>query len=359
MNNTTKDLLDIATRHQIHIERLKTHNVKESMAFLKEIDRSISKQLGNRDITAFKRDRLEALVGAVREDMKDIGQKMTEATIAQAVKLGIYESGFEIKSLGQVIQADFKTPSKTQLRSALLVNPLSVEGPDNGKLLKAFIAETNSKQLRAVENALRSGYYQGLTTQEVIRNIRGTKAAGFKNGILARVGNSIDAVTRTALQHSAVQAREETWRANSDIVKQVRWASVLDRVTSQICRSMDGRIFDLDKGPRAPIHIKCRSTMVAVPDPRFKSLSDGRTRFSRTEDGVEYVPASQDYYGWLKNQPAAFQDSAIGVTRGKLFRNGGLTKERFSELQLNKNFQPVTLAEMRELEPAAFERANI
>jgi SPP1 gp7 family putative phage head morphogenesis protein len=359
VNNTTKDLLDIATRHQIHLERLKTQNVNESMAFLKEIDAAIAKQLANRDITAFKRDRLEALVVAVRDDLKDIGQRLTEAVIAQAVALGVYESGFEIKSLSQVIEAEFKKPSKTQLRSALLTNPLSVEGADKGKLLKAFISDTNATQLRAVENALRSGYYQGLTTQEVVRNIRGTKAAGFKDGILARVGNSINAVTRTALQHSAVQAREETWDANADIVKSVQWASVLDSRTSPQCRHLDGMEFGLREGPRPPIHINCRSTMIAVLDPKFKSLSEGRTRFSRSEDGIEYVPASQNYYDWLKNQPAAFQDSAIGSTRGKLFRNGGLSKERFSELQLNKNFEPVTLKQMRALEPAAFERAGI
>jgi SPP1 gp7 family putative phage head morphogenesis protein len=359
VDNTTKDLLDIATRHQIHLERLKTQNVDESLAFLKEIDAMIAKQLGNKDITAFKRDRLENLVSAVEADLKDIGQKMTDATIAQAVALGVYESDFEIKSLGQVIEADFKKPSKTQLRSALLINPLSVEGADKGKLLKVFIRDTNANQLRAVGNAIRSGYYQGLTTPQVVTSIRGTKKAGFKDGIIARVGRSIDAVTRTALQHSAVQAREETWSANSDIVKQVRWAAVLDKKTSQICRSLDGQQFGLRDGPRPPIHINCRSTVVGVLDKKFKSLSDGRTRFSRTEDGVDYVPASQNYYDWLKTQPAPFQDSAIGATRGKLFRNGGLSKERFSELQLNKNFQPLTLDQMKALEPAAFERANI
>jgi SPP1 gp7 family putative phage head morphogenesis protein len=271
----------------------------------------------------------------------------------------VYESGFEIKALEQVIQADFKNPTKTQLRSALLVNPLSVEGPDNGKLLQAFINETNGKQLEAVGNAIRSGYYRGDTTEQVIRDIRGTRAAKFKDGIIARVGRSIETTTRTALQHSAVQAREQTWDANSDIVKGVKWTSTLDGRTSVICRSLDGEEFKLREGPRPPIHINCRSSVTAVLDSRFKELETGGKRFARDEDGVEYVPASQNYYQWLKNQPAAFQDSAIGPTRGALLRNGGLSPDRFAELQLNKNFAPVTLDQMRDLEPAAFERAGL
>lgn len=52
-------------------------------------------------------------------------------------------------------------------------------------------------------------------------------------------------------------------------------------------------------------------------------------------------------------------DIAIGTTRAKLLRSGGLSAERFAELQLGTNFQPLTLDEMRRLEPKAFARAGI
>ena len=45
--------------------------------------------------------------------------------------------------------------------------------------------------------------------------------------------------------------------------------------------------------------------------------------------------------------------------RAKLFREGGLTVERFAELQLDRNFAPLTLARMKVLEPLAFEQAGI
>lgn len=48
-----------------------------------------------------------------------------------------------------------------------------------------------------------------------------------------------------------------------------------------------------------------------------------------------------------------------GSVRAKLFREGGLSIERFAELQLDRNFAPLSLAQMKALEPLAFERAGL
>jgi hypothetical protein len=94
---------------------------------------------------------------------------------------------------------------------------------------------------------------------------------------------------------------------------------------------------------------------VAELDSRFDFLDEGATRSSATG----YVDGDLSYYDWLKTQPTAFQDSAIGPTRGKLLRSGGLTAEEFARLNLGRNFEPLTLEAMRKLEPAAFERAGV
>ena len=105
----------------------------------------------------------------------------------------------------------------------------------------------------------------------------------------------------------------------------------------------------------------CRTTTAAALDRSFDFLNRGETRASRNpETGkIESVPAKQTYYTWLKNQPKAFQESVIGVKRTKLLRNGGLSSERFAELQLGKSFEPLTLKQMRELDPVAFSKADI
>jgi hypothetical protein len=150
----------------------------------------------------------------------------------------------------------------------------------------------------------------------------------------------------------------EVAKANTDIVSEVEMVATLDSKTSQQCRSMDKRRFPVDSGPRPPFHPNCRTTFVLLT-----KLSDmfakGATRASVGASGAGQVSASLDYYHWLQQQPASFQDVAIGPVRAKLFRGGGLTVERFTELQLDRNFAPLTLAEMKALEPLAFERAGL
>jgi len=162
-------------------------------------------------------------------------------------------------------------------------------------------------------------------------------------------------VVRTAIQHVASTARMETWAANADVVEVYRWVSTLDNKTTPTCRSLDGQVFKLGRGPRPPVHIRCRSTTVAEVDPKYDFLDEGATRSSASG----YVDGDLTYYEWLKTQPEAFQDSAIGPTRGKLLRDGGLTAEEFARLNLGRNFEPLTLEEMRKLEPTAFQRAGI
>ena len=85
----------------------------------------------------------------------------------------------------------------------------------------------------------------------------------------------------------------------------------------------------------------------------------GATRAAVGADGGGQVSANVSYYQWLKTQPAGFQDAALGPVRGKLFRDGGLTAERFAALQLDKNLKPLTLDQLMKLEPLAFDRAGL
>ena len=67
------------------------------------------------------------------------------------------------------------------------------------------------------------------------------------------------------------------------------------------------------------------------------------------------MPAGKTYYDWLKTQPKPFVESVIGASRTKLLLSNKLTVKRFTELQLDKRFEPLTLSEMKKLEPKVFE----
>ncbi len=91
----------------------------------------------------------------------------------------------------------------------------------------------------------------------------------------------------------------------------------------------------------------------------FDFLDKGAKRPSKGESGTKQVNAETTYYSWLKTQPASFQDDILGPTKGKLFRNGGLDSTQFAKLELNKNYKPRTIEQMKIEAPEAFKKANL
>lgn len=349
-------LIDSTVRHQVFLERAKSGEVNQFTAFLQQIDRSLRLRLAEAELTDFNRARLERLLKSVESTLDGIFNSYYNELAGHLIDLAEYEAEFESRNLANVLTSNtFETviPAMQQVRAAVLATPLSVRGADGGKLLEPFIRDWTTAERKRITGAIRQGYFEGQTNGQVIQALRGTRANGFRDGILATTTRNAEAVVRTAVQHVASVARFETWQANDGLVTGYRWVSTLDSKTSPQCRTLDGQVFSLNKGPKPPLHIRCRSTTVAELDGRFSFLKGGRTRAA--QDGP--IGADTTYYQWLKRQPAEFQDEVLGPTRGNLFRDGGLSAERFSKLNLHRDFTPMTLDQMRKKEPAAFIKA--
>jgi len=363
MPSTPLELIDIHTRHISWNERVKSSNVKEYEKFLKRMSTVVKKRLsGTKPLTEYTTTRLEKLNANIEQDLRDINKKVYEQFKTQAKDLASYEAEFEVKSLEKLVEHSFVLPSTTQLNSAVFNTPLAqIEGVTKGKILESFFKDFDDSVVSKIQGSIISGYYTGLTNSQIVRSIIGTKKMNFMDGDFAKKRRHMEAVVRTGLQHAANQARQETWNNNKDIIKGVLWLATLDTRTTITCQALDQKVFPVDSGPRPPAHVNCRSTTVAQLDDRFSVLSEGRTRVARDpETGEVYsVNAKTQYYDWLKAESPAVQDSIIGPSRGKLLREGGLSSKRFAELQLGKNFEPLTLKQMKALEPLAFDRAGV
>tara|TARA_R110000850_G_scaffold275207_1_gene414159 strand:+ start:29214 stop:30281 length:1068 start_codon:yes stop_codon:yes gene_type:complete len=353
---TSELLIEAATRNAVMLERLKAGEVAKIEPFLQRIDRDLRLRLSRDSLTEYSRRRLETLLTSIDAMLAKIQGEYTDQLMLDLADVAQYEAAFEARSLDQIlVNVSAAVPTVAALRTAIDTRPLSVTGADGGKLLTSFIADWSQAERNRVTGAIRQGYVQGETNQQIINRIRGTKRLKYSDGILAIIKRDAEAVVRTGIQHVASVARFETWNANSDVVTGYRIIATLDSRTSTQCRSLDQRTFQLGRGPMPPFHIRCRTTTAAELDARFDFLKEGATRSS--QDG--YVPADETYYSWLKRQPSDFQDVALGPTRAKLFRDGGLSAERFAELQLDRTFKPLTLEQMKALEPTAFSAAGI
>lgn len=361
MPNSSLDT--ITSRHSAHFERLKSGESAKFDKFLLDIDAIIREQLSRIDLTEITRARLEQQILAIDALLNGTFDEYNKVWRESINSIASYEAGFEVRALGEFVgNVSFVLPSDAQLSAAVFSAPLaSIKGPDAGSLLEPYYRNFSTTEKRRIEGAIRAGYAQGQTTAQVVKTIRGTKAAGYADGILAITARDARTMAHTALQHAAQQARQQVWADNQSVVKKWEFLATLDSRTSTLCRSLDGTQYPLDKGPKPPLHPGCRSSTVAVLDKKYDFLSEGATRSARDPKTgkVKSVDADLTYYDWLKKQPKAFQESILGPTRTKLLRDGGLSSERFAELNLNKNFTPATLAEMREMDSMAFDRAGL
>lgn len=282
-------LIEIATRHQSHYERLKSSEVKKYDEFLIELDRKLRESLTRSDITEFTRSRLERKLEGVRTLISGTYEDYKEVWRNGIIDASNYEAGFEKRSLDIVVDnVEFALPSDSQISAAVFNSPMAdIGGPAGGSLLEPYFDDdVTAKAIRRIEGAVRSGYARGDTTAKIVRDIRGTASAGYSDGVLAMAKKDVETVVRTSLQHASSQARDEVWRKNGDVIKKVRIVATIDSKTSTPCRSLDGQEYDIGKGPRPPFHPNCRTTTTAVLDDRYSFISEGRTRAARDpEDG--------------------------------------------------------------------------
>lgn len=103
-------------------------------------------------------------------------------------------------------------------------------------------------------------------------------------------------------------------------VEQYQIVATLDSRTSDICRQLDGKVFDMkdyEPGVTAPpFHVYCRTCTV----PYFADNDDNGMRAARDENGkTYYVPANTTYAEWEKafaggGKKAGFKKSDVDLT---------------------------------------------
>lgn len=351
-----EDLLNASVRHQVGIQRLSNGVVRKIITLLARVDEDIVAKLLKYDPTTvsktFSQRRLEKLLEAVREVNKEAYSALRNELNTELRSLAAYEAEFQERMIKRAIPIrwDIVKPSASQLYAAVQARPFE------GRFLKEWFSDLTTVAQKRVREAIQQGFVEGEGIDQMVRRIRGTRALNYRDGILDINRRSAQMVVRTAVNHTSNVARSELYKANSGLIKGVRWVSTLDGRTSKVCISRDGNVYEVDKGPRPPAHPNCRSSTMPV----LKSWKELGIRLNEAPAGTRasmdgQVPDRLTYGEWLRMQPAGFQDEVLGKKKGRLFRKGGLTVDRFVDRRGNE----LTLDELRVKEAEAWEKAGI
>lgn len=335
-------LLTSLISHQIWLQRTASGEVKDLAPFIQEMRDEIKRQVllfgddgrSTARLNKLLRDLEEALAGLTG----DWQTKLTE----DLKELAAYEAEWNVKTLTANVDAEFVTPTAEQVWAAAEFQPLALNDKpvDFTKLMDGW-GETEVARL---VTGVKMGFVQGQTTRQIVKNVVGA-------GGLADISERNAAtVIRTALSHVSNEARNETYRQNDDIIEKYEIVATLDSRTSTICRGLDGQEYEIGKGPIPPFHPNCRTTTAPIISSEFDFLDKGAKRAAKGADGGTQVSADTTYYEFLKQQPAWFQDEALGPVRGKIFRNSGISLEEFRVISVDGFGNPLTLKQMAELD---------
>ena len=347
-----KQYVDQSFRRAVYMERLKRQMVNEFGLTIKEIDK-VLRGLDVEELTVKQLDKyLVKIDDKLRKTLGVFGDNYREQL--REIFLDSYD--FEAKSLANAYPTlpPIVTPDAiATIATASLQKPMPLERSE-GIQLDKLITNFEDKQVETIKSRIRMGHYEGKTNQQLVKELIGSRANKYKDGIVDVTRRQAEAIIRTGVQQVANDARLEIAKQNSDIVIGEQIIATLDRKTSLVCRSADGMVFKVGEGRRPPFHINCRSTFILVLDPKYRGKGNTDKRAS-----YEGVTDNKSYYDWLKTQSHQFQDDVLGKVRGKLFRDGGLSSEDFAKLNVNNNYEPLTLKDMRSKDPIAFERAGL
>ena len=344
------DVVNAATRHEVELRRWSNGTLRKVLAQLKKSDARIVERLLSEDISQLSRTRQEQLLQQIR---KVIDGAYTEATGALTVNLKDlieYEGQWQAATMQRLVPVAFETVSPAAVQVMAAVN----SRPFQGKLLKEVYSELPAAAFRQVRDTIRGGIIEGRTTDQIVRDLRGTAAQGYKDGILAKNRRDVESVVRTAISHTANTAREYTYEANDDLVKGIQWVATLDGKTTLVCAGRDGKVYKQGQGPRPPAHWNCRSTTAPV----MKSWRELGIDVDELPTGTRasmngQVSAKMDYDGFLRKQDKAFQDEVLGKRKAELFR-GGVKVDKFTD----KSGREYTLSELRKREAAAWTKTS-
>lgn len=271
-------------------------DVKEYIKYGKEnaINGAWMQELENAS-SKFHISRLEALQIQTQNSLETMFAQQVgtmKKALSDVYASGYYHTAYAVQQ-GFGLGWDIAGLDQAQIEK-VLSKPWAVDGYN----FSARIWNSKTKLIGEVHNELSKNLLTGADPQKAIDSL--AKKMGASKSNAGRLVMTEQAYFSSAAQKDCF---------NDLDVEEYEIVATLDSHTSDICRSLDGKVFkmsDYKPGVTAPpFHVYCRSTTA----PHFKDNFDIGERAARGADGkTYYVPDDVTYSEWKK----AFVDGDKG-----------------------------------------------
>ncbi len=239
--------------------------------------------------TVHRITRLQAIQYQLQQQVEKLeAQKIKGITemLKNIYKEGYYRTAYEIQK-GTGIGQAFSKIDENKIDKVLA----RAWAPDGKNFSERVWGADRTQLIYQLQTRFTQGIIRGEGSQKIIKDM--SKA----------LYSSRKATERLVLTESAFVAsasRKDTYENLG--VKQYKVLATLDIKTSEMCRKLDGKVFDLKDykiGLTAnPFHPRCRSTTVPNIDSKY---IQNQQRAARNKEGkTYYVPSDMTYEQWHK-----------------------------------------------------------
>ena len=379
------DIHEAITDRAVLLERAKAGVLRNVYATLRQLERELIADLagnGPTEVrTAYQRARLEALLKQTRKTIRANFGKIAVQQRKDLKQVAKTQSEFVLAEINAKVGVDIATVALAPEQLTTIASNAVFGGSG-----KDWWKRQGDQLHRRFGDAVRQGMLRGETTPQIIKRVRGSRAAGYADGIGLRttVPKQAETLVRTSVQNVSNQATLTAYGNNQDVIKGVQWTATLDGRTTDICMALHGlewrynqagKLIPVghDKEFPGPIaHWNCRSTQVpvvksyrelsqegAIPTggrrTNIGSLTNKELRaagYSKGEIAVAkrgmrasmdgYVARDLTFDSWLKKKGVRFQNQMLGPGRAELWRSGKITLRDL----IDQKGRPLTLAEL-------------
>lgn len=281
--------------------------------------------------------RIEELKANIRHNIETLTTGYNNGlgdTMKAAYEEGFYRSIFEIENAG--FDISFTTPGGKQLEAAVKEKWLGENYSDR-------IWKDKNRLINRINLIIPQEFVRGRSVQQVAEDLAAQMNVSYSNA---------QRLIRTEINHISNKGTMQAYK-ESEVVDRYQYMATLDNRTSDICRELDGKVFDLKDAQvgvnQPPLHPYCRSTTIPYfPDDNIGRLLDDRV--ARDEDGrgkTIQLGENKDYFDWVNdNTSEAYRQAAVERRKKFLGIQTTMTPEQraqaINNIMSNKEFMLIS-----------------
>lgn len=133
-----------------------------------------------------------------------------------------------------------------------------------GRNFDAWVNDLLLKDSARIADEVVIGVLQGQSRTRILQAVLGSEDLDGNNGETQRTRNALRQIIDTGL-FALLGIAASDFADSNPLLPRDLYVAVLDNRTTQICRTLHGKVFLRGKGPYPPLHWHCRSIRVALP----------------------------------------------------------------------------------------------